>query len=152
VKHFKFNEACQIDMKVCPCYSFAIIYVPMISQHSELDRGLILETTGSRLPGHAWSKGEHGLCIYDQTPFTQIADKYVGLLSSYRFTVDFILLTITQHCVMELSEVSTRPGGCMVIFLSWSLDTPWEELWPHFAPLILLWVTSFVRWFLFIFS
>jgi len=122
---------------------FCKTFIPLIFQHSELDRRLILETTWSRLPRHAWSKGEHGLCNYDETPLMQIADTInVGLLP-YRFIVDFILLTITQQCVTELSEVLKVLGNCMVIFPSWSQDIPWEELWLHFAPLILLWVTKF---------
>jgi hypothetical protein len=119
---------------------FCKSFIPLIFQHSELDRRFILETTWSRLPRHAWSKGEHGLRNYDEAPLMPIVDTInVGLLS-YRFTVDFILLTITQQCVMELSEVLKVLGNCMVMFPSWSQDIPWEALWLHFALLILLWV------------
>lgn len=124
---------------------FCKSFISLVFQHSELDRRFILETTWSRLPRHAWSKGEHGLCYYDETPLMQITDTInVGLLS-YRFTVDFILLTTTQQCVTELWEVLKILGNCMVIFPSWSQDIPWEELWLHFVPLILLWVTKFAR-------
>lgn len=124
---------------------FCKSFIPLIFQHSELDRRLVLETTWSRLPTHAWSKGEHGLRNYDETPLMQIADTINVALLSYRFTVDFILLTITLHWGTVLSEVLKGLGNWMVIFPSWSRDIPWEELWLHFAPLILLWVTKFAQ-------
>jgi hypothetical protein len=52
--------------------------------------------------------------------FSNVKTTNVGVMSSFRFTVDFILLTITQPYVMELSVASKKLGKCMAVFLSWS--------------------------------